>query len=482
MKFQFIRKIKIWHRMIVLIQVMSIPTIIIFIMFLYTINKLYQIENRILMENVSSIRAAYNIEISLLKLKGQKANYILEGSTKWLEDFSNDADQFDFWYDKAFKAAKSDDELNILSTISLDFEQYLKFHDEIIELMDKGKKKEAIKVLHSKSTSYYDELYKGSENLIKKNEKIINESNEKAKQYLERSRIFGYITIVCFILMGIGFSLIITKSIVDPIKEMELDSSSVANITSDKNEIEGLRERFSKMIKTIEDNQEKLIHSERKAAIGEIAAGISHELNNPIGIICGFSEMMIKRESLSKKDRETVEDIYQEAVRCKNLLGRLLNFARTPEPNIKLTGIKNLIKQTVKTFENQEKYSLVKFSISIPKEPVKIYIDSVQMRQVFINLILNACDAMNNSGKIIITLNVDDKNSVLSFKDNGSGITPENQEKIFTPFYSSKPKGVGLGLAICRDIVEQHNGRLTVESDAGSFSNFIITIPRGKNG
>ena len=348
--------------------------------------------------------------------------------------------------------------------------------------MDKGKKKEAIKVLHSKSTSYYDELYKGSENLIKKNEKIINESNEKAKQYLERSKIFGYITIVCFILMGIGFSLIITKSIVDPIKEMELDSSSVANITSDKNEIEGLRERFSKMIKTIEDNQEKLIHSERKAAIGEIAAGISHELNNPIGIICGFSEMMIKRESLSKKDRETVEDIYQEAVRCKNLLGRLLNFARTPEPNIKLTGIKNLIKQAVKTFENQEKYSLVKFSITLPKEPVKIYIDSVQMRQVFINLILNACDAMNNSGKIKITLNVDDKNSIISFKDNGTGINPENMEKIFTPFYSSKPKGVGLGLAICRDIVEQHNGRLTVESEAGSFSNFIITIPRGKNG
>jgi signal transduction histidine kinase len=482
LKLDFIRDIKIWHKMIILLQILFIPMILIFLVFLLMMNKMHDMGNRILSENVSNIRAAYKVELSLLNLKGINANYILDSDKRWLARFETNVKDFNYWYNRAFIAARTEEEHHILTGISLNFEKYCRYHEMIVKLVDRDRELEALRLHVSDSSNNFYAAYQGCEDLIKKNEELISNSEREAEIYLSRTMKFGYLTIACFIILGIMSAMLITKSILDPIMEMEKGSDSVAPLKSDKVEIEKLKERFQNMVKTIKDSQQKMISSERKAAIGEISAGLSHELNNPLGIICGFSERLLQSESLPKKNREAVQTIHHEALRCRDMLGQLLNFARQPEPNYNLTGIKSLLRQMAKIFENQDKYKNVNFSIDVPRDPVKVYMDSVQMRQVLLNIVLNACDAINNRGKVSIKLETERKNAVIRIRDNGSGIRPEIKDKIFTPFFSTKPKGVGLGLAVCRDIIEKHSGSINAESEPGKFTEFIIRLPRGRHG
>jgi two-component system, NtrC family, sensor kinase len=265
------------------------------------------------------------------------------------------------------------------------------------------------------------------------------------------------------------------------IKAMEQASRDFIPDKSGQNEIEMLKERFEMMIKTINDNQRKLIISERRAAIGEIAAGISHELNNPIGVIYGFAQLLVGRPQITESDREFIEDIFRESERCKMLLKDLLDFARTPEPNYLETDIINLVEETAGLVENQTKYEKIKLEIKKTGDRHSAVIDPFQIKQVLLNLLNNSCDAMNNSG--VISILIDNNNEALKIhvKDHGSGIKPNEIEKIFTPFYTTKEEGVGLGLAVCRDIIAKHNGTITVNRNYSEGAHFIIDIPADEN-
>ncbi|HPC42302.1 MAG TPA: ATP-binding protein [Spirochaetota bacterium] len=473
-----LRNVKIRQKLLIVFQFMSIPTIIIFIASLIMMNYLQEAQNKILVENVSSIIAAYNVENSILGLKGLKANYFLDGKRKWLDEFEVNKKNFNHWYNEAFNSANTEEEKNILSAMAADFAVYQQYHDRIIELVRQKKNHEAVRLLLNDSNKYYTSIFIGCEKLINKNEQLINEAKKSMASYLNISRILVLIAIVSFIFLGVMLVLMVARSIVDPIKEIEEASNEYVAHPESKSEIENLKKRFELMIETINNNQKQLVQSERKAAIGEIAAGISHELNNPIGIILGFSEILIKRKELSTDNSELIKDIHSEATRCKKLLGEMLDFARIADPKYETVNIKDLIKKTVHLFASQEKYSNVAFEIDVPRQSIKIPADSMQLKQVLINIIINACDALNNIGVISLNLILEEDTVVLKIKDNGPGVTEENREKIFNPFFTTKPKGVGLGLAICSDLMRKHNGSLALSQGVEGGAEFILRLPR----
>lgn len=481
MKFYRMRNLKIWYKILIIFQVMMIPAIVIFIVLLVITSKMQELHGGNLIQNLASITAAYNVENSLLNIKELKSNYMLDGDKKWLKLFDEKVDQFNFWYNEAFQVVNSEEEKDILSIMSLEFSSYMKAHKKIMDLAESGKKDQAVSLLLIKSMNHFEAIYKGCERLIAGNRNAITESEHKLKRYISISRNLGYLVIFFFIILGVLLVMVITKSIVDPIREIERESEKLLPSSTSKVEIEKLRERFQLMMDTLTANQQKLIVSERRAAIGEIAAGISHELNNPIGIISGFAELLLHKKKLTDEDLEHIKDIHSEAVRCKKLLGDMLDFARTPEPNFMMHNLKNIITETVKLLKNQEKYSGIRFNSACPDDDIEIEIDAVQIKQVLLNILINACDAMNYNGKIDINLSYVDGYSEVKISDTGPGISDEERKKIFTPFYSTKTKGVGLGLAICRDIIEKHNGTIEVGSNTDQGSEFIIAIPRIEN-
>ncbi len=482
MKLYSIRNLKIWYKILIIFQFMMIPAIMIFIVLLVITHKMQDLHGEILLKNLTSITAGYNVENSLLNLKELKANYMLDGDRRWLKEFDEKVEQFNFWYNQAFQVANTDEERDILSIMSLEFSSYMKSHKEIIYLADSGRKDQAIKLLLIKSMNHYNAIYNGCEQLITVNRSVIAESESKLKRYINNSRYLAYVIIVCFIILGVLLVIIITKSIVDPIKEIEMASDNLMPVSTDKVEMESLRERFKMMIDTLTANQQKLIVSERRAAVGEIAAGISHELNNPIGIICGFAELLLQKKSLSDADMEYIGDIHGEAVRCKKLLGELLDFARTPAPCYILNNISSVIRETVKLLMNQDKYRDVRFEFKKPQEEVEIEIDAVQIKQVLLNMMLNSCEAMEYKGSVNIVLSYTSELAEVRITDDGPGIREKEREKIFTPFYTTKSRGVGLGLAICRDIIQKHNGSIEIGEAPGHGAEFVINIPRERNG
>ncbi len=253
--------------------------------------------------------------------------------------------------------------------------------------------------------------------------------------------------------------------------------------------IEQLHNSFEKINHSkskLKDAKQALEHSEKLAGMGQLSAGIAHELNNPLGVITMYSNILKEEADPNSPMYQDLELITEQAERCKGIVGGLLNFAR-----------KNQVRLTECNFEQFAKHSLdsvikpdnilLEFKSEL-KNPMA-WIDREQMSQVLTNLEKNAVEAMPNGGTLSVKLTEVENNIKLTVSDTGTGISQENIDKIFTPFFTTKGigQGTGLGLPLIYGIVKMHKGKINVESNDNSEkeqtgTTFIISIPRnGKN-
>lgn len=231
----------------------------------------------------------------------------------------------------------------------------------------------------------------------------------------------------------------------------------------------------------LEETQQQLIQSEKLAAIGQLAAGVAHELNNPLTGILGFSQLLLEKNGLSKEDREDLEGIHTESRRCRQIIQNLLKFSRRNEPRMEPVSIAAILKQTL----DLVRYDIVTSGVDIVQEiqddACDIFGDPSQIQQVFINVLNNAQQAMENQEKprLIIQLWSEGKHTFIRFSDNGCGIEPSNLNRIFDPFFTTKPvgKGTGLGLSVSYGIIEAHKGTISVESEVGKGTKMTILFP-----
>jgi two-component system, NtrC family, sensor kinase len=238
---------------------------------------------------------------------------------------------------------------------------------------------------------------------------------------------------------------------------------------------------FNRMTQIIMHNKEMeatLAQQGKMASLGVLSSGVAHEINNPLGVILGYASYIEGKLSEDDPNYKYIHEIKRESKRCKKIVQDLLSYARTPKPTLEKTDINGLLEQIVDFAANHtdmHHVSVVKeFSTGLPL----IMADGDQLRQVAINLILNAGAAMQSGGRLVVRSLLDDEGYVnLEFSDNGAGIPAENLEKIFEPFFTTKTKGTGLGLAITRQIVEQHQGRISIESEPGKGTTVIVKLP-----
>jgi signal transduction histidine kinase len=247
--------------------------------------------------------------------------------------------------------------------------------------------------------------------------------------------------------------------------------------------IDELRNAYENLSNT----QEQLRIAEKLASIGQLAAGVAHEINNPLGTILLYTSMLKKElEKYYNDDRykSDFELIIEEANRCKNIVSNLLNFARQGKLNLKEIDLKKVLTDILKPFTVNPSYKEIDFILNHKNGECVLTADEDQIKQVFINIIKNACDAMMDSDKKVLTINLscNDSEAVIEFNDSGKGIPKENQNKIFTPFFTTKSigKGTGLGLAISYGIIKMHKGNIRFTSEEGKGTKFIITIPKLK--
>jgi signal transduction histidine kinase len=250
-------------------------------------------------------------------------------------------------------------------------------------------------------------------------------------------------------------------------------------------EIVTLNRELNRSIRRLESTQKQLIQSEKLNAIGQIAASIAHEINNPLAGVLVYSKLMAKKlanDSLNKEDTlDNLTKIESAVSHCSKIVRGLLDFARQSEPMLAPVEVGKIIDQAVALVYHQAEMNNVKIVRNDTEHLSLVKGDVGQLQQVFLNLIINAIQSIHDGGTITITTKSSEDNRVeVSIQDTGYGITPENMERLFTPFFTTKEpgKGVGLGLAISKGIVERHGGSIEVQSSTGAGSTFTVYLPK----
>jgi two-component system NtrC family sensor kinase len=237
---------------------------------------------------------------------------------------------------------------------------------------------------------------------------------------------------------------------------------------------------FNEMVNTLRRTQEELLHKEKLASMGQIAAGIAHQINNPLGTILLFADTM-QGETDNDRHREDLKMIVQETLRCKKIVSELLSFARQQDVLAQESDVHDILQQAIDSVSRQPSFAQIQIVQNFASDLPNIQADPFQLVQVFVNLLNNSAEAMPGGGTITIeTRRMDHQKAVeIVVTDTGGGIPEENLGKVFNPFFTTKPlgKGTGLGLSIVYGIIKMHRGQISVKSQLGKGTTFAITLP-----
>jgi two-component system NtrC family sensor kinase len=240
-----------------------------------------------------------------------------------------------------------------------------------------------------------------------------------------------------------------------------------------------LEQRVEERTRQLREAQDQLIQSEKLASLGKMAAGVAHEINNPLTSILINTHLLLERCRDHEPEKEQLTMIADETTRCAHIVGGLLDFARQTPATTAQADMDDILERTVQILEMQASVRNIKIERRLDRSLPRIAIDKNKMQQVFSNLILNACEAMPQGGTLTVSsrLSRDGTHIEIVFSDTGVGISPENMSRLFDPFFTTKRLGTGLGLAVSYGIVRQRGGAIEVRSEVGRGSVFTVRIP-----
>ncbi len=325
--------------------------------------------------------------------------------------------------------------------------------------------------------------------------------------------IFPWILTVGFVLAVIlGYT--ISRGISRPIRSLYRNVLAVADgnldqhfVAETKDEVGDLGRAFNimtKKLRQLRELEQEMQRRNRLAALGELSAGVAHEIRNPLGIIKNSAEMLRDRIQDDTKRRELTQYIVEEVNRLNKVVTNFLQFARPARPNLEPIDINETLERTINSLERETRSSNIVIEKSFAENLPPVMADPEQCHQVFLNLCMNAFQAMNGAGTLRVATELNPQTATadgdtskrgnnyspvlpsmsevglmadISISDTGPGIPPEQLSRIFDPFFSTRDDGVGLGLSLVHKIVENHGGRIGVTSSHGSGTVFVISLP-----
>jgi two-component system NtrC family sensor kinase len=324
---------------------------------------------------------------------------------------------------------------------------------------------------------------------------------EMAEEELVRpaKAIAGRILLAMFFMMvvvgtiGGMLAFLVAKLSTDPIQTMTAAMRRVKSghleerleVTTD-DELGEMATAFNQMSEMLRRDfalEKKLTNQQKMASLGVFSAEVAHEINNPMGIILGYACHLESKMDPDDPRYHYVQEIRRESKRCVGILRDLLNYARPPEPTFQATDLGHFIDQIVDFAGGHEELKNVVIKKISDEQLPEIMIDRDQIRQVVMNLVLNGSAAMVDGGEMIIRLSMHATNTIrMLFQDSGEGISQENKQKVFEPFFSTRKHGTGLGLAISKQLVEAHLGSIEITSIPGKGTKIFVYLPIKQDG
>ncbi|MEK6672274.1 MAG: ATP-binding protein [Nitrospirota bacterium] len=507
------------------------------VLFIFTIGSLVVIKNlntivvnQNLINEQDIIIGKYNE--MLFQMKGAQAELFRHqaGYTRNIEDLVNYIGLFDenmsflsrqytgHIHDVACMQChtKIEERLTSLKGIFTEINTLIKDYKEDVSIMITTDDENQMRFLESTATQKGNTISGHLEKIRHAADKMREEIKSKRNALINRSQIVIFSTIFLTIVLSLIIFIVLIRGITGPINSLIKGIQRIASGDFSqkvefrtKDEIgfmaeafNGMAERLSTMIdekdrllrtlqgfnleleRRVKDatdklrlSQENMARAETLAAIGTLAAGISHEISTPLNTITGFVQLTLSNLDDASTIKGDLKVIEQEALRCRKIVQGLLNFARPQKHEEKLTQINGIINETLSLIEYQPSMRRINIKRDLNRELRPVDSDPLQIKQVFLNLILNAIQAMHEGGELKIVTDNIDSGIMVEVSDTGTGIPEGEVQKIFQPFYTTKKDGTGLGLSISYGIIKEHGGDIYVGTSSDKGTTFKVLLP-----
>ena len=482
-----LKKISLRSRILLNITALIIITIVgALVMVGYT----YRMEGlltRIIDKYMGGLQAAQSLETALVNQKGFASYYLLDGNPSWLVQMEEYRRIFENTLEKTRRFATTAEEQRVLELIESEYNKYISSKDRVVDYYKSGDRENGIK-LHERVRGYFFEILKHSEDCKALFRKKTIKAKEQSLNQAKKLRILAGSAVMVILFLGIILTFFLLHDILDPIRRLALETDRHNGTKNEGDEVKTLSVRVHDLRKTYNETQselkksrEHLLQSEKLALVGKLAAGTSHSIRNPLTSVKMRLFSLSRSLDLDRNQKEDFDVISKEIGHINNIVQNFLEFSRPPKLKLQLVSPSDVVDQAIQLLQHRlESYEV--FIKIQRKEPLPlVQLDPEQLKEVLINIIINACEAMGQGGSIVIYEEAviereKFRSAVIRISDNGPGIPDALQSKIMEPFFTTKEDGTGLGLSIANRIVQEHGGRLDIQSKEGSGSMFIITL------
>lgn len=439
-------------------------------------------------KNVASFQAAEELETSLLMQRGLVTYYFLDGDPEWLKQLEKSKQSFSSWLRKAHKSAYTEAMEEILNQIESQYLRYIEMKEEVVRLYKAGKREEGA-AGHPEVRRQFAVLFDLCERYKLIHEYTISRARTESQARARFINSFALVAMPLVVILGVLLAYILIKQILEPIHRLALEANPLPAGTSAPDEVKALSHRVHSLLEDVdqaqtqlERSQEHLLQAEKWALVGKLAAGVAHSIRNPLTSVKMRLFSLGRSLTLTPLQQEDFEVISEEMRHLNAIIRNFLEFSRPPKLKMQQISPSDVVDQALQLLKHRLELYEVKVEVQRREKLPQIWADPEQLKEVLVNLVVNACEAMVGGGTITIQEEERVQEplghvAVLKVRDTGPGIPAAIQDKVSQPFFSTKEEGTGLGLSIAIRIIEDHGGRLDLQSQEGRGATFSITLP-----
>jgi signal transduction histidine kinase len=455
---------------------------------IYYTQKMENILSAIINHHLTSYQAVEALETALVNQKGFVSYYFLDGDPDWLRQLGEYRQIFKERLHEVRLLANTREEENTIEQISTQYQDYIETKDKVIAYYQDRQSHSGV-VLHKEVRDQFFRLLdicEAYKDLQK--ERIFNAQKESRRQ-AEQYRAMAVTAMMVELIFGLSLALLLMQKVIRPICNLLLAANQKSDVHHIHDIVVALDDSVRGLIRDagqtyieLERSREHLLQAEKMVIVGKLSAGMAHSIRNPLTSVKMRLFSLNRSLDLSEMQQEDFEVISGEIRHIDTIVQNFLEFSRPPKLKMQWISPSTVIDGAIQLLQHRLKSYDVRVEIRRKQLLPKIMADPEQLKEVIVNLVVNACEAMHKGGKIDIVEELDDSDpsravAIIMVQDNGPGISKAVLEKIFQPFFTTKEEGTGLGLSIAERIVKEHHGSITVESAKKEGASFMIYLP-----
>ncbi|MBA3011680.1 MAG: histidine kinase [Desulfobacula sp.] len=458
---------------------------VLMVWYTYKIEKIFK---DIINKNLVIFQSAEALGTALVNQKGFLSYYLLDSNPDWLDELSKYRLQFDDHLKVLNSLVDEPWEKKAIVQIEKEYRFYIASKDKVIGMYKAGDRENGF-ALHKKIRNIFVEIYEMCDHFKSVHKNMMKEAIEISQREANQLRYIALMAIVSVILLSLLVNYIFARHILGPIRELAVQADRLGGGGKASNEVAALKQSVLGLIEDSEQthlelkrSQESLMQSEKMALVGKLAAGTSHSIRNPLTSVKMRLFSLNRSCTFSKSQQEDFNVISGEILQINKIVENFLEFARPPKLIIKRMSPSVVVDSAIYLLEQRLKSYHVTTKIIRKEMLSETMVDPEQLKEVIVNIIINACEAMGRGGAITIReeeayVEPLRKVDVIRISDDGEGIPGDVKDRIFDPFFTTKKEGTGLGLSIAFNIISEHGGWLDVTSEEGQGASFVITLP-----